>query len=281
VCTVCTQTPCAAGETRTACGGIDYEDSTCIQCGIFPGNSTAVSQCVWICNEGFYKKNQECIACSTTSDDCSITNHITRDICRAGKSFTNAECKCMSGHELSRGNAGSKCAKCENYEYNREIGGTCSNCPAGQQGSGNNGEQSVSCEACPINFYKNDTMTKCEFCSAGTNSQTGTKTCHVCDPGSKMTISDEWSGFLWNYNNGQWVYYTGSTNIERNSLDGTHKFFDSQDATVAQSEIYWLDDCDFNCIGRNNKEEGTQRLYKQPQYPVICVNCVAGEIFIR
>jgi hypothetical protein len=193
----------------------------------------------------------------------------------------DAECKCIGGYELLPSNIVATCIKCDNYEYNQELGGTCTNCPAGQQGSGINGQESVSCEPCPINFYKDDEMTKCEYCLAGTNSQRGTTTCHVCDPGKKITIADQWSGFVWDYKHTppEWVSYTGSTNIPR-TLD-VHRFYESDDANTAQTEIYWLDTCDGTCLIKNEKTDGMQRFVQQPEYPMICVSCVVGEIFIR
>jgi hypothetical protein len=277
VCTTCTQTPCAAGESRTSCGGNEHDDATCITCGSSDVNSRLISQCDWICNEGFYKTGTSCVACSTVSDDCP--DNSARSICRTGKAFMDAKCECIRGTEKrQRANAWS-CDMCDNYEYNDNLDGSCMNCPVGKQGSDKT--HSKSCHGCPINFYKNETMTECKYCAAGTNSETGSVICEVCEAGKFMKTADTWDGFVWDYNTPEWVGYSGQTNIQQYDFAGNTFYLYEE---TAQDEIYWRDYCDSGCYTANttaNKLYGMQRSVQQPQLLIECTICNTGEIFIK
>ena len=49
----------------------------------------------------------------------------------------------------------------------------------------------------------------CETCAAGTNGFTGSKTCITTCSNGLMAIVQDWDGYLWNYINSTWTYWSG------------------------------------------------------------------------
>jgi hypothetical protein len=191
----------------------------------------------------------------------------------------DAQCECIRGTEKRQRSNAWSCDMCDNYEYNPNIAGSCMNCPVGKQGSDKT--HSKACHGCPINFYKNETMTECKYCAAGTNSETGSVTCEVCEAGKFMKTADAWDGFVWDYNTPEWVAYSGQTNIQQYDFAGNTFYLYEE---TAQDEIYWRDYCDSGCYTANttaNKLYGMQRSVQQPQLLIECTVCNTGEIFIH
>jgi len=304
-CVSCTEEPCTAGKTRRVCDGWGFEDAACHDCDDVPENAIQVGDCEWICVQGYYRSQESCHECSTwdsISDPCtSVTGGgvLTRALCLAGQATTDPPCECIAGYERVMVNGGgASCRECSNYEYNDEIGGNCRPCPVGYQGNGLNGVWSTTCVACPVNFFRNSSMSRCEYCESGTDGHVGMTVCNVCPHGQLSTIADVWTGFVWDitgdtcpqYQKGKWVSYSGSIDIPCHyRINSTEHTFCRNDEAINMyglGEIRWLETADCPGCGTSTTCEPDPMsvhslLDAQPRLPQTCDQCDTGNIFLR
>jgi hypothetical protein len=208
VCTDCTVADtCLEGFELEICdNGMRTSDAQCQSCSTAPDKATWIGQCDWMCEEGYYKDTAEalCVACTTT---CTADLEVAT-LCPTSTQFEDARCGCGPGSHRYRSLNREFCDRCINYKFNNEISielDNCETCPIGYQG---NAEESATyCEPCLRNFFRDDSMTKCEYCDAGSGGVKGMWHCPTCATGLRATDM-RLHVWLWNYGiNPGWVEY--------------------------------------------------------------------------
>lgn len=280
-CAACTTTPCTAGQQRAVCDGRSYENAACQVCGSIPANAVSVSGCDWVCKAGFYRQNNACHECTYNIFKSTCPYLRRRRSCIQGRETTDPPCECIEGFEdVKVFGWNHYCTPCTEYQFNDELGGTCRDCPVGYQGNGFNGMASKSCEPCPVNFFRNSSMQRCEFCASGTDGHTGMSTCRACPTGHIASVAATWSGYVWDYNTEEWASYTGSNNIPCDYQDKLFCIDDTPQASYGLANMYWIE-ANHPTPLPSIPQDGNLMLDKVPQYPQTCDQCQAGSIFLQ
>jgi hypothetical protein len=285
VCRDCNEDVCPAGRSRSACVGTDFDDATCVLCEFNPLNSTKVSQCSWMCDEGFYKQQGECVQCITSAEQPQCQAGALRETCVQGLAMQDALCICGTGLELFRDFTSSYCRFCKSHKFNDNIGGRCRSCAVGSEGSSETGTGSASCKQCSINYFRNSSMSACEFCPSGSGGFTGAAQCNECPSGFLVRQDEFWMGLVWDYTTMSFVLYRGNPDIPsrfclfNDCVLNPKRVFALSDQSESMAEITWLKTQPQG--DSPQRSSGVKLGEHKPQPNYECIPCADGEIFLK
>ena len=104
-CYPCTRSPCSIGMFRQTCKGGMTNDARCIPCSMPPSNAVhvtgglpyTVDNCMWACNEGFFRDGPSSMCRQCSTGVCPGLNQKVREVCAMGAT-KDAQCVCSVGH---------------------------------------------------------------------------------------------------------------------------------------------------------------------------------------
>ena len=214
ICTTCTNIDtCNQGYKLASCAtGTRIHDADCQICGLaITDHGISLGDCDWICEEGYYKHETQpigCVQCITACND--VYPHMEVPVPCTGEQFQDTVCGCKPGsHRWKLAEYGTEsCETCTDYMYNDVIStvlDSCTMCPLGHQG--NTKDAATHCEPCLKNFFRNASVTQCEYCVAGTGGVRGLWHCPTC-PVGEFATDMRLHVWLWNHaSNPGWVEY--------------------------------------------------------------------------
>lgn len=129
-CLACNTRGCNAGMYRETCTTASTQDAHCIPCTLPPPNAVHVTgglpfledACMWACRTGYFRQENECVACNRTACEAPMV----RGPCMQGARH-DAQCMCPVDHYMAAN--GLSCLPCKHASCERPEYETLYRCP--------------------------------------------------------------------------------------------------------------------------------------------------------